>query len=327
MDRNNWKLGDTASLFESRGEAGTISVGSGDYGGVSYGIYQLSSRAGTAREFVRQSKYSADFKGLEPSTEAFNEAWRKVASEHPDFGDDQHEFIKKTHMDPVAASLATRGFDVYARGPAVQDMVWSMSVQYRKSTPALIERGLREAYGEGVDTSALKDSEIVEAVQKSKLLHVHNDFASSTIGVRQSVETRIHAERSALVRLAETGSIGTVAQTHADWRESSPVRPGSPPDRVVGIQEKLVALDVLNANGQRISADGDFGPSTQEAVKNFQHSVGLPATGVVGALTMHHLDEQANTRRLTTELRAADHVPAPICRLDDPAHPDNAFFN
>ncbi|WP_448098821.1 VgrG-related protein [Luteibacter yeojuensis] len=327
MDRNNWKLGDTAALFESRNGADTISSGSGDHGGASYGIYQFSSSAGTAREFARASRYAEEFKGLVPGTKAFDAAWRKVASDHPDFGDDQHQFIKKTHVDPVSDALLKRGIDVDSRGDAFQDMIWSMSVQHRKHTPALVERGLRESYGEDVDISALSDVDIIRAVHRSKVAHVHEDFRSSDIRIREGVETRIYAEERALVRLAETGTVGTVAESKADWRNAPPVRPGSPHSQVVEVQEKLQALGVLNAKGERLVADGDFGPSTQSAVRTFQSSVGLPITGAVSTRTMHFLNEQVNTRQLTTELRAADRVPAPICRLDDPAHPDNAFFN
>lgn len=327
MDRNNWKIGDTASLFESQGDADTISRGLGDHGGVSYGIYQLSSATGTAHEFAQASRYSADFKDLKPGSDAFNVAWKKVAAEHPDFGEDQHQFIKKTHMDPVVDALSKRGIDVESRGPAFQDLVWSTSVQYRRRTPALIERGLHESYGENVDISQLSDADVVRAVQQSKLIHVHDDFRSSRPEVREGVETRIRSEEKTLIRLSETGGIGTFAETSADWREASPVQRGSSPARIVEVQEKLQNLGILNANGGRIVPDGDFGPSTQSAVRTFQQSVGLPDTGSVGALTMHHLDDQVNTRRLAVERHDANRVSSLICRLDDPSHPDHAFFN
>lgn len=327
MDRDNWKLGDTAAMFESRGGAGAISTGKGDHGGASYGIYQFSSTAGTAREFARASKYAEEFKGLAPGSDAFNAAWTKVASDHPDFADDQHRYVKQTHMDPVSNALVNRGIDVNSRGDAFKDMIWSMSVQHRRHTPALVDRGLRESYGEDVDTSALSDVDIIRAVHRSKLAHVHEDFRSSDIRTREGVETRIYAEERALIRLSETGSIGTIEELQADRRNAPPVRPGSPPWQVIEVQEKLQALGVLNARGERLVADGDFGPSTQAAVQAFQSSVGLPISGKVNTRTMDSLDEQVNTRQLIAARRVADQIPIPICRLDDPAHPDNGFFN
>jgi peptidoglycan hydrolase-like protein with peptidoglycan-binding domain len=139
------------------------------------------------------------------------------------------------------------------------------------------------------------------------------------------VETRIKAESVALVRLAETGSVGTVAETNADFRAASPVRHGSSTERTIDVQEKLRSIGMLAADGRPLVADGDFGPSTQAAVKSFQSSVGLPQTGEVGALTLRRLDEQAAGRQQLVENRSADQVP-PVCRLDDSSHPDNAFF-
>ncbi len=96
--------------------------------------------------------------------------------------------------------------------------------------------------------------------------------------------------------------------------------------RVVDVQERLQGLGILNSKGERLVADGDFGPSTEAAVKTFQHSVGLPATGSVGALTLHRMDELASTRRqLGEDLTTVPAVP-PVCRLDDPAHADHSFF-
>src|SRR5687767_14964365 len=52
-----------------------------DRGGVSYGTYQLSSNAGTLREYLNQSRYGSEFQGLTPATPAFNTRWRDVARE------------------------------------------------------------------------------------------------------------------------------------------------------------------------------------------------------------------------------------------------------
>jgi peptidoglycan hydrolase-like protein with peptidoglycan-binding domain len=324
MDRKQWKLGDTSAIFESQGTPGTVSTGKGDHGGVSYGTYQFSSNAGTAREFVRQSKYASAFEGLTPGTKEFGDAWLKVASDHPDFGADQEDFIRRTHIDPVLARLEKRGLDLGDRGPAVQDMIWSMSVQYRAHTPSHIQRGLTEAFGAEVDVSALSDVDIVRAVQQSKLMHVHEDFRSSDHRVRESIETRIRAEERALTRLAETGLVGTVAQTNADWNEVSPVRIGSSRPRIADLQERLRGMGILDRSGERVVADGDFGPSTRSAVKTFQVSVGLLPTDAASALTMYHLNAQLSARNelALDRARGTDTV----CRLDDAAHPDHDYF-
>jgi len=48
--------------------------------------------------------------------------------------------------------------------------------------------------------------------------------------------------------------------------------------------------DLLNTHGAGLGVDGDFGPATLTAVKNYQSSHGLSADGIVGPLTKSSLD-------------------------------------
>lgn len=327
-DNNEWTVGKTSARFESAGgNAGTVSSGRGDHGGVSYGTYQLASGPGTVKEYLRQSRFGPQFHDLEPATAGFNAKWVEVARDNPDFGADQHDFIRKTHVDPVVSSLANKGIDVEGRGPAVQDLVWSTAVQYRGNSARIFERGLKESFGDDYDFSSLSDVDVVRAVQQSKLLHVNQDFRSSDARVREGVETRIPTESAALVRLAETGETATNADFTKYWNHAVPVHRGSPESRVIALQERLAEAGMLNDAGQRIVADGSFGPSTEQAVKSFQRSVGVPDSGQAGALTMHMLDEQLKGRRAAVEAQAAPEQAPQARRLDDQGHPDHAFFN
>jgi peptidoglycan hydrolase-like protein with peptidoglycan-binding domain len=52
--------------------------------------------------------------------------------------------------------------------------------------------------------------------------------------------------------------------------------------RAFELQQYLAALNVTNNAGQPLSADGDFGPSTEQAVQNYQRRAGIdPPTGTV----------------------------------------------
>jgi hypothetical protein len=130
-------LGKLSERFEVGGRGpGTVSTGLGDAGGVSYGSYQMTSvpRGGTVLRFVRDPSFPfADaFKNLTPGTQEFGEAWRRLAQEQPAaFKEAQHEFIRRTHFDPMAERIRQHtGIDVLTRSPALQDCIWSTAVQH-----------------------------------------------------------------------------------------------------------------------------------------------------------------------------------------------------
>lgn len=137
-------LGDSVKSFES-GNRGVASVSSGaqDPGGVSYGTYQLSTNAGTMQGFLKSpegGRYSAEFAGLTPGSAEFSAKWKALAAKDPE-GLHQAEkaFIYRTHYQPVVAKAAELGFDM--NNPAIQDAVWSGSIQHRKFGQVLEKAG------------------------------------------------------------------------------------------------------------------------------------------------------------------------------------------
>jgi LysM repeat protein len=129
------ELGSLSAKYETGGRgAGTVSTGSGDPGGVSYGSYQMATRTGTVKRFVSQAdfRWSQDFQSLTPGTAPFTAKWKQVAVAEPiAFQASQHEFIKRTHYDPlVTKTINEEDLDVNERSRALQDVVWSTSVQH-----------------------------------------------------------------------------------------------------------------------------------------------------------------------------------------------------
>jgi len=324
-DQRRWRVGDTSAFYES-GHAGpgTVSSGVGDHGGVSYGTHQMATKTRTVHAYLRQSRFGEYFAGLTPGSTAFSEKWAEVARDHTDFGTDQHDFIRRTHADPVMRGLQRSGIALADRGPAVQDMIWSIAVQH--GSPLVIERGLRETYGDRPSIELLSDREIVSAVLDSKLRHVHRDFEHSSLATREGVERRIVAEKAALLHLDRTGESATRQQLARFEAEAASLSFGSPTARVIDLQQRLGFSGIHDGRGERLSADGIFTYSTAEAVRSFQSSVGIPATGKAGPLTMYHLDQQVSLRR-GYDPRPQVEPAMPTCRLDDRSHPDHAFYN
>lgn len=142
-------LGSLSAKYETGGRGpGTVSSGTGDRGGVSYGSYQMTSkpRGGTVSRFVSQPGFPwrAEFEGLTPGTPPFSKVWRQLAGQEPDrFHEAQHAYIKKTHYDPLVKKIrGDDGLRVNARSHALKDVVWSTAVQHGPNN-SIVHRALR----------------------------------------------------------------------------------------------------------------------------------------------------------------------------------------
>jgi murein DD-endopeptidase MepM/ murein hydrolase activator NlpD len=132
-------LGTLSAKYETGGRGpGVVSTGAGDPGGVSYGSYQMATKMGVPQKFVKQPGFPwlTDFQNLTAGTADFTACWKRIATSETDaFQKCQHEYIKKTHYDLLAAKiLSDDGLDVNTRSRALQDVVWSTAVQHGGAT-------------------------------------------------------------------------------------------------------------------------------------------------------------------------------------------------
>lgn len=259
---SDWALGKTSKTYESgRGGAGTVSSGKGDNGGASYGTYQLSSKSGTLSKFLAQSPYGAQFAGLTPGSPEFNAKWKEVARNDPNFDAAQHDFIKATHYDPAMAGLKSVGIDVSQRGAAVQDALWSTSVQFgagslKKNDGAI---GLFRKAFTGKQASAMTDAEFVATLQDYKATNNDALFSKSSASVRAGTLARAGNEKIALLGLnamntlpvgmggAGIASIGFPSISAANVPSAVPVKIPAMPD----VQSPLTKLNSDSADARR----------------------------------------------------------------------------
>ena len=214
-----WVLGKTSERYESGGKgAGTVSTGAGDFGGASYGTYQLASKTGTLSKFLNSTEYGKQFEGLTPGTAAFNAKWKDVAANDKNFGAAQHKFIEDTHFNPQMQALQKAGIDLSGRGAAVKDAVWSTSVQFGGKS-GLIQKALA-----GKDHAKMSDAEIVSAIQDYKATNNDKLFASSSAAVRAGTLNRATSEKSALLKLDATQTAGLPTPAGAGVPASVPAQ-------------------------------------------------------------------------------------------------------
>ena len=213
-----------SGMFESgRGGAGTISTGRGDHGGKSYGTHQLSSNTGTLQRYLAGSPYAAQFAGLAPGSAAFDAKWKALAASDPAFAASQHDFMQRTHVDPLANRLKSAGMDLSGRGQAVQEMLWSTATQFGPGTD-VVKRALS-----GMDLSSASDAAIITAVQDYKAANNATLFRSSP-QLQPSLLNRAVSEKSALLALAtQTATPATVAGLGPARLPALPTVPVLPP--------------------------------------------------------------------------------------------------
>jgi hypothetical protein len=181
------KLGYVSAKYESAGDPAAISSGSGDFGGKSYGTYQLSSETGTLNQFLQTSEYSDDFEGLEIGSEKFDDKWRTL-SENDDFINAQYNFIKLTHYDIQRALLKNNNLDLSGKGSAVQEAIWSTATQYGPNSNVIV-KALKDS-----NVNSMTDSQIVEKIYKYKMNNIESYFMSSSQEVRNSIKKRFIGE-------------------------------------------------------------------------------------------------------------------------------------
>ena len=203
-------LGELSAKYETGGRGpGTVSTGSGDPGGVSYGSYQMATKMGTVARFVGQAgfQWAKDFQGLTPGTAPFTACWKRIATDQTAaFQRAQHAFIKKSHYDLLAAKiLADDGLDVNTRSGALQDVVWSTAVQHGGAT-SIIHKAYSNVTGKPSDADF--DKKLICAIYAERGRRKPDGnlayFSKSSPGVQTGVANRFKNEQQdALAMLAK----------------------------------------------------------------------------------------------------------------------------
>lgn len=202
------ELGALSARYESNGSPGAI--GYDTTGGWSYGTYQLATIPGTFAAFMKflETSYPALAAPLDEAggsddafdgTKEFRAAWVKLAHDNGvTFNRAQHEFIKATHYDKQVARLKQNlGLDVTLRSRALQNVVWSMSVQHGNGTLTVFKNALQN-----VQIGKVSDAEMIALVyaERSK---VDTYFSGSTSQVKAQVKKRFQQEQQDALKMLQ----------------------------------------------------------------------------------------------------------------------------
>ena len=187
------RLGAIAERYESGGRGpGTVSTGAGDPGGVSYGVYQLSSNAGTLQKFLaNEGKSYAGELGTGIGGERFNTAWKAIAARDPQgFRAAQHAFIDRTHYQPAVAGVkAATGLDLSSRHAAVREATWSTSVQHG-GAQGVLNAAIRKTDAQVDRSSADYDRTLVDNIYAGRADYLNGLADSGKYTAKEAAQLR-----------------------------------------------------------------------------------------------------------------------------------------
>src|SRR5262249_38423087 len=147
------------------GDPAMVSSGAGDPGGVSYGSYQLKSKDGDLAGFLANegNRWASRFAGLKPGAEAYGAAWRQAAAEDPDeFGRAQSAYADRVYYRPQVERIqGETGLDVTTRSRALQNAVYSTSVQHGSGTGVIV-RAVNQVKADPSDPAY--DADLINAI-------------------------------------------------------------------------------------------------------------------------------------------------------------------
>ena len=204
------------------GNGGYISTGAGDYGGVSYGIYQFSTTTGSARDFIKWTrnndqevyKYFKAEGNPRPSTAAFNRAWKKAYKElGTKFEKSQYNFASGYLIKPAYKRVKDRfGIDL-KKSRAREEYLISTAVQFG---PGGICNLFEEVQNRGIKLDDnMDDSKLLSIMCNHKRDTVAYHFRSSSSKVKAAARQRFIREKKELLKIAKEESGKTLDDVKA----------------------------------------------------------------------------------------------------------------
>lgn len=196
MSSDVMQLGELSKKYEvgPHGGPGSISNAAGDKGGASYGTYQLASKAGSLNGFLKNSEYGSQFEGLAPGTRAFNDKWKTLASQDPNFGQAQHAYMEKANYSPVRATADKLGVP---NTPAINQVLWSTGVQHGGGGgSSIIKKSFKPGMSEKDIINNIYDNRAA-VFQRSK----YYNSAPERKAIQRSVLNRFNDERDDALRM------------------------------------------------------------------------------------------------------------------------------
>lgn len=203
-------LGQLSARFESGGD-GIAAIGYDRNGGTSYGKYQIASRVGSMKSFLKfldseapdiaQRLRKAGPANTGGRRGGMPDAWRAIAKEQPErFEALQEAFIHESHYKPAMKAIVERtGLEADRLSPAMREVIWSTAVQHGPAGAARIFDRADDLSGKPTDPAY--ERKLISNVYKLRA----GQFGSSTQAVQAAVQNRFRQEKNLALNMLDGG--------------------------------------------------------------------------------------------------------------------------
>lgn len=282
------QIGEFVKKFES-GSRGSSTVAWDKHGGTSYGTYQLSSRAGSLKEFIEYCEKDGGAQGKEVAKlmrqvrdwnpgrnykgTMAHRVWTELASKGAVQGL-EHAYVQKKLYGPALKRLPADLQQQVSSNRGLQEMLWSMSVQHGSAGAAKIWNKYWQP-GMPID-------QFVKTVYANR----GNYFSSSTPDVQKSVRNRFKEEVGVILGLLGRGAVSEGGSTDTSSNISTGNSMGMAADNHTETMQKHTGVGaptgVPSAYGSSASGGGipggtvggTTGEATGEATGTASNDVG-----------------------------------------------------
>ncbi len=210
------EIGALSERFESGG-LGPGVVGYDPNGGTSYGIYQISSRAGTMKSFIdylseRAPDIAQKLEAAGPANTGgrsgkMPHVWKELASADPvRFQKLQTSFIKENLYLPTVQEISDRtGVDISKAPQALQEVLWSTAVQHGSNGAAnIFARAIGSVEKNSDQTGMGKMAKLIDTVYHIRATR----FGSSGAGIRAAARSRFRQEGQIALAMLSKETMG-----------------------------------------------------------------------------------------------------------------------
>ncbi len=222
------------AYLESRGDAGAVSSGAGDHGGVSYGTFQLSSATDGVQGFLGYISNTKEGKMLMKAgavdSEPFKSMWRKLGKTDKHFAELQAQYNIVHYFDPIMKRLSDAGLDFSSYGLGMKAMLDRTSNQFGDAGGASIVTAALH----GKDITKMSEADVITTIENHKLHNIGTFFRSSSSAIQAGVAREIAMEKAFALKLNKGTLKDKSKKSPIESKKTGPSPKGIVPIKKIG---------------------------------------------------------------------------------------------